>query len=276
MVQTRSAAKRQQAAEEVQRLNKVPKDLGREATVVEITSSATGLGTHIRWLRPPQGPNEMPEILSPDMTLDPRFVTPPPETPALMMRTPPKLIRQRRIGNPGIFNTGTTVRFNVFRHEIEHIIESARVHGRDLLTEFERYSQEIEGTSSDPRYNDVIPTDTFGNILEYHTPALLSPFSGTQGEGSTPLSLGPDGLPHLDTPLNNFGSAYTGPPSRLGPHGTHLDISQDDFTFTCSQTSLSFTEGDLLMGRVQGLGPCDTVLIGPDGRALVSGIRAGY
>lgn len=268
MVQTRSAAKRQQA-EELQGLATVsPKNLAREATVVEITPSATGLGTHthIRWLRPPQGPNEIPEILSPDLTLDSRFLTPAPETP-VSLRTPPRLSRQRRIGNPGIFNTGTTLRFNLFRHEVEHIVESARVHDRDLLTEFERYSQDVEGTSSDPT-----PTDTFGNILQDRTLVLRSPFPGTHVEGSTPPpNLGPHGT-HLTFPLNNnnFNPTSnqgndTGPEKaalQLGPHGTHLDISQDDVT---SQS------GDLLIiGKVRGLGPSDTVLIGLDGQALLS------
>lgn len=263
MVQTRSAAKRQQAEElEVQRLATVPKALVRETTVVEITSSATGLGTHIRWLRPPQGPNEVLEILSPNMTLDPRFVTPAPETPG-PVRTPPKLGRHHRIGNPGLFNTGTTVRFNLFRHEVEHIVESAKVHGRDLLTEFERYSQEIEGNFSDTQY-DATSIDTFGNILQHRSLALRSPFRGTHVERPTPLSLGPHGT-HLDISLNSS-----------GPHGTHLDILQNNFTFSCNQTSPGLTEGDLPARGVRGLGPSDTILIGPDGRALVQGIRPGY
>ena len=262
MVQTRSAVKRQQAEH---RLATAPKNLVRDATVVEITSSATGLGTHIRWLRPPQGPNEIPEILSPDMTLDPRFVTPVPETPP-PVRSPPKLSRQHRIGNPGIFHTGTTVRFNLLRHEVEHIVESARVHGRDLMTEFEYYSKDVEGTSSDPRY-DATLTDTFGNIHQHHTQVLGSPFPGTRVEASTPLSLGPHGT-HLDISSNNFGSPGnqghdTGHTAfQLGPHGTHLDISQDNFSSTFNQTP----------GFTGGLGPNDTVLVGPDGRAL----RLGY
>lgn len=273
MVQTRSAAKKQQA-EEVQRLAVVPRGLVREPTIIEVTPSATGLGTHIRWLRPPQGPNEMPEVLSSDMKLDPRFITPAPETPALLM-TPPKLSRQRRIGNPGIFNTGTTVRFNLFRHEVEQIIESARVHGRDIFTEFERYSQE-EGTESpDSQYN-ATSTGTFGNVLQHQTLALRSPFPDTHVNGSTPLRLGAHGM-HLDILLNDFG-----PPNnqgnntgvRLGPYGTHLDISQDDFA--SSQTSSGLTQGGLFTGSVRGLGPNDTVLTGPDGQAIVPGIRPGY
>jgi hypothetical protein len=260
MVQTRSASKRQQAEEGVQT---VPKNLVREATVVEITTSTTGLGTHIRWLRPSQGPNEIPELLSPDLTLDSRFLTPAPETP-VSMKAPPRLSRQRRIGNPGIFNTGTTLRFNLFRHEVEQIVESARVHDRDLLTEFERYSQDVEGTSSDPT-----PTDTFGNILQHRTLVLRSPFPvGTHMERSTPPKLGPHGT-HLTFPLNNNFSPNTGHAAarQLGPHGTHLDISQDDVT--------SQSADRLITRQVRGLGPSDTVLIGPDGQALVPGTRLG-
>lgn len=272
MVQTRSAVKRQQA-EDLQRVATVPKNLVHEATVLEITSSATGLGTHIRWVRAPQGPNEIPEILSPDMTLDPRFVTPAPETPA-MIRTPPKLSRQQRIGNRGIFNTGTTVRFNLFRHEVEHIVESARLHGRDLLAEFESYAQDVDGTSSDRRI-DPTPTDTFENILQHRTQVLRSPFTGTHVGGSTPtpLSFGPNGT-HLDISLlNSFGptgNQGNDTALQLGPHGTHLGISQDDLTYTSPGLAPGFT------GGVQSLGPSDTVLIGPDGRALVPGIRLGY
>ena len=266
MVQTRSAAKRQQE-EEVQRLAAAPKPLVRESTVIEITVSDTGLGTHIRWLRPPQHQDEIPEILSSDLGLDPRFVTPAPESPPASLRTPPRLGRQRRIGNPGIFNSGTTVRFNLFRDEVEHIVESARVHGRDLLTEFELYSQE-EGLPSDSRY-DATPTDTFGNILEYQTLALRSPFPSTHVEGLTPLGLGPHGT-HLVSP-NNFGPTYNqwnDPTLRLGPHGTHINISQEHSGF--------IYHGGLPTGRVQGLGPSGTVIIGSDGRPIVPGIRPGY
>jgi len=272
MVQTRSAAKKQQA-EETQRLAIVPKHLVRENTVVEITPSATGLGTHIRWMRPPQRPNEMPEILSSDLTLDPRFVTPAPEIPTLS-RTPPKLSRQHRTGNPGIFNIGTTVRFNLFRHEVEHIVESARIHGRDLLTEFQLYSLEEE-TSSDPR-DDPPPTATFENVLQNHTLALRSPFPGTHVETSTPLSLGPQRM-HPDIFLNDFGQGNdTGYPTRrLGPQGTHLIILPDDSAPTYNQTP-GLTQGALFTGGIRGLGPSGTVLIGTDGRAIVPGIRPGY
>lgn len=251
MVQTRSAAKRQQT-EQAQGLAAVPKDLDRERTIIEITPSATGQGTHIRWLRPPQRSNEIPEILSPDMTLDPRFATPAPETPAVI-RTPPKLSRQRRIGNPGIFNTGTTVRFSLFRDEVKNIVESARVHGRDLLKEFERYAREEEDSSD----HDVTATDTFANVVEYRPLILPSHIPSTHVDESTPLSLGPHGT-HLNISLNELGN--TGHTAlMLGPHGTHLlESSQED------------SQG------VQGLGPNNTVLVGPDGRAIVPGIRPGH
>ncbi|KAF8799752.1 hypothetical protein BYT27DRAFT_7245970 [Phlegmacium glaucopus] len=257
MVQTRSATKKEQA------LAAVPKPLVREETIIEITTSATGLGTHIRWVRQPQHPNEIPEILSHDLTLDPRFVTPTPEIPT-HLTTPPKLTPRRRIGNPGIFNSGFTTRFKLSQDEVEHIVRSARIYGRDLSTGFEVYCTK-EGTSPEP-------TDTFENVLQRRTVALHSPFPGANVEATTPLSLDPHGT-HPDislSPTHNQGidTGYT--------HETHLDISQDDSAPSYNQISPSLTQGALLTGGVRGLGPSGTVLIGPDGRAIVPGIVPGY
>ena len=226
-----------------------PTPLVRESTLVEVTTSATGLDPHFRWLREPQLPNEMPEVLSSDMTRDPRFVTPAPETP---VATPPKLSPQRRIGNPGIHNTGTTVSYNLYRDEIELIVESARAQGRNFFAEFERY---LEERSSSDTHNNVASTDTFGNSFHYNAPAV-------------PLACPP--TPRIaDFPIYK--------PVMLGPHGTELDISQTDVLPNYNQTSRGLTSGGRHTERARrGLGPNDTVLIGPDGRAIVPGIRPGY
>lgn len=185
------------------------------------------------------------------MVLDPRFMTPAPETPST--RTPPKLSHQRRIGNPGIFNARNIDRLNLFPHEVEHIVESARANDTDLLTEFERYSLE-QGRSLDHQSDTTLRVvDTFENVFQYRTLALRSPSPGSHVNASTPLS--------------------------VGPHGTHLDIS--GFGNACNQgDDTGYTAPELgptaLAQGPRGLGPSDTILIGPDGQAIVPGIQPGY
>jgi hypothetical protein len=250
MVLTRSGAKREQAAE-VERLTAEPKPtpLAHQSTLVEVTPSATGL-PHLRWLLEPQFPNEMPEVLSSDMTQDPRFVTPAPETP---VTTPPKLSPQRRIGNPGIVNTGTPIFYKLFPHEVDRIAKSARAQGGDFLSEFERY---LEERSSSDTHNNMASTDTFGHSFHYNAPAVPSACP------PTPI-------------IADFAPTYNA--VKLGPHGTELVIWQNDVAPNYNQTSRGLTSGGMHRGGVRrGLGPNDTVLIGPDGRAIVPGIRPGY
>ncbi|KAF8908619.1 hypothetical protein CPB84DRAFT_1767089 [Gymnopilus junonius] len=71
-VQTRSAKKRQAAAE----VNP-PRPLVSDSTIVEITVSDTGEGKHTRWIRPKEGPVEQDDI-SAAYGNDPRSKTPTP------------------------------------------------------------------------------------------------------------------------------------------------------------------------------------------------------
>ena len=250
MVQTRSAVKRQQAEH---RLATAPKNLVRDATVVEITSSATGLGTSICCLWPPQGPNEIPEILSPDMTLDPRFVTPVPHLNSVINTGLAILV----FSTAGLLFTSTS---SGMRSKISSSPPSSR------RGSYDRIRILFQRCWRDPS----IWHDPYRYIQE-HPSASYSSFTlpRTRVEASTPLSLGPHGT-HLDIASNNFGPTGNqrhDTALQLVPHGTHLDISQDNSSSTFNQASPGFTPG-----FTGGLGLNDTVLIGPDGWAL----RLGY
>ncbi|KAJ2912975.1 hypothetical protein MD484_g7435, partial [Candolleomyces efflorescens] len=87
-----------------------------EGTQVNITVSATGKGTHTRWVRPSQ-PRHSTPVPGSSRTNDP-FVTPPvwvPTEPPQQERVPrPRIIggsplqKRDRVGQPGIFNLAKT------------------------------------------------------------------------------------------------------------------------------------------------------------------------
>ncbi|TEB31818.1 hypothetical protein FA13DRAFT_1732115 [Coprinellus micaceus] len=83
--------------------------LQAEGTRVEIRTSATGEGTHTRWIRPPQPQPLRQETTMPSPSLNEQssqaFITPSPHIPTEPPRGSP-LQKQQRIGNPGIFNLG--------------------------------------------------------------------------------------------------------------------------------------------------------------------------
>ncbi|KAF8157052.1 hypothetical protein B0H34DRAFT_484210 [Crassisporium funariophilum] len=183
MVYTRSAAKKQLEEERW-----AGKSLGREGTVIEITPSATGQGTHIRWLRQSEH-NDTPEVLCEDLNVDPRFVTPSPVSKPLG-GSPPPLQRQPRISNPGIYNAAKAV-YIVPGSEVERIVQWARINNRDLAEEFQYRLQE-----------DDNPFTSSG------LPSVSKMGLGYQDSLRFPATL-----------------AHTGKGVALGPQGTHLNIT---------------------------------------------------
>ncbi|TFK22165.1 hypothetical protein FA15DRAFT_688476 [Coprinopsis marcescibilis] len=92
------------------------KPLGPESTIENIQASATGKGTHTRWVRP-----DVPEVtIVPRRPFDMRFVTPEPTIPTEVPPPPRRprhtrspLQKQERIGFPGIFNLAKP-KLNIF------------------------------------------------------------------------------------------------------------------------------------------------------------------
>ncbi|EAU81398.1 hypothetical protein CC1G_05228 [Coprinopsis cinerea okayama7 len=91
--------------------------LQAEGTIEDVTVSATGKGTHTRWLRlnPETPPPRRRKAVKTPAVADSRFVTPEPFIPT-EVPPPPKrqrlmaspLHRTERIGPPGIFNLART------------------------------------------------------------------------------------------------------------------------------------------------------------------------
>lgn len=164
-----------------------------ECTRMDVTSSDTGEGTHIRWVRgenPQENPPPVPA--TPDAQVDSRFVTPSPWIPKEPPQITPRALRETN--HPGLFNRSNSKddEPNLFLLELasrerfyeqyKRTVESAKV-GRD-----EKRSRPIVG-----------PTGTF-----------------IAGEGSTPT---------LGSRRRISRDAENSPPRQPSFQRTHLSAS---------------------------------------------------
>ncbi|EDR06628.1 uncharacterized protein LACBIDRAFT_328477 [Laccaria bicolor S238N-H82] len=283
---TRSATQRFQAAKELQaetqpKTSRVTRSRGlkRTTTEVEISVSATGQGTHIKWIRPTKGGASMTgvirlqdqENLVPGSAtlddngsgsfVDGRFVTPPPiqqATPA----APRKVVqRQDRIGNPGIMGIPA----------MNFVIDVPEDAGRNQIKKsvVKGYLQQQAGLKPWPSFplsNTFImyeeQSDDEENDEEQGTSSLASPFS--------------------ESPTSTLQRRM------LSPHGTHLIIpgTLDPIMESDNYEERGATPRRLSAPRAltpfpdvpmsspqktRGLGPCGTILIGEDGKAIKGG-----
>ena len=219
-VQTRSAAKRQAAAEST-----TSRQLVSEDTIIEITVSATGEGKHIRWIRPSKKPGQPEEVISPDLNNDPRFKTP---APSDKPTSPPKLQRRSLRRKPTLQSpSGDKILLNFAKDEVDEILH--RASGRDLYSEFYQLvdnSDAPETTAHDlgsPLFNggrDSRWLATFSSRLQgFDTPS--------PPDLEKALGRGVDAVTGVEQQ-----TATAGRRAALGPHGTILIGSDGEPLFT--------------------------------------------
>lgn len=294
---TRSVTHRLQAAKELQaetqpKTSRVTRSRGltRSTTEVEISVSATGQGTHIKWIRPTKGgapmtgvihlqdqENLVPGNATVDNTgsgsfVDGRFITPPPIQQATPSAPRKVVQRQARIGNPGIMGIPA----------MNFVIDVPEDAGRNQIKKrvVKEYLQQQAGQLP---AHPMKPSPSF---------PLSNTFIMYEGQSDDEQSDEEQGTSSLASPFSESPTA-TQQRRMLGPHGTHLIVPG---TLDPIMESDNYEEGgatprrpsapraltpfpDVPMSspqKTRGLGPCGTILVGEDGKAIVPGLRPGY
>ncbi|KAF8962266.1 hypothetical protein BDZ97DRAFT_1825251 [Flammula alnicola] len=197
-------------------------------------------GGPLNRVRPPSRTSQPQEIFVPITNVghQDRFVTPVPKN-SVHPTTPPKLERHIRSGHayvPGSLSPP--------EDDIKDFTETSGAQkGRNLAAEFQRrhYGEGIEVEAS--------PSDN-----PPRTHRRLAP-------------------PFPEQPQANI----IPPRPKLGRHGTHLiaDASSDSFSSDATVVWQPQARPSI-PAHSKGLGPEDTILVGPDGQPIAPGLRDGY
>jgi hypothetical protein len=201
--------------------------------------------------------------------VDGRFVTPPPiqqATPA----APRKVVqRQARIGNPGIMGIPA----------MNFVIDVPEDAGRNQIKKrvVKEYLQQQAGQLP---AHPMKPWPSFplsNTFIEYEEQSDDEQSDEEQGTSSL-------ASPFSESPTSTLQRRV------LGPHGTHLvvpgtlDPIMESDNYEEGPRSLSAPRAltpfpDVPMSspqKTRGLGPCGTILVGEDGKAIVPGLQPGY
>ena len=271
---TRSAAKKAEA----DGVNLTHDAVATEGTRIVITPSATGEGVHTRWIRTTVERGATENIADDSSTfshgsddVDLRFVTPGPQQtyePVSALRTPRKTQRSPRI------EKATPTQQRVSRGIPKQLVfedeslseESLRERdARDEIAE-KQYKKLMDGKKE----NDRLLSQGMKGVRSKQHGDLGSPFGGPSSEGNgiiprldharfipgSPVQNQHVGQPrhYLHTPRHQPST-----PQRLGPHGTHLILDNDDGFDTLMDI-------ERIPPR---LGPHGTHLLGPHGTELL-------